>query len=188
MTPNEYMVLAWRTAADLGTRKDVIHAGFGIITETAEVCDMLKRNLAYGQKFDPVNVVEEVGDMLWYCALLCRAFNVKLADYFPLRPFPTDKIDLLALDMACVAAHVAASTRAWAEQGETLVEPHSFVKLISLADRVVRSCGFTLEDAMVRNVAKLQKRYPDKFTPEQALNRDLVAEREALEGHGSSRI
>lgn len=31
------------------------------------------------------------------------------------------------------------------------------------------------------NIAKLRRRYPDKFTKDRALNRDLVAEREILE-------
>ena len=35
---------------------------------------------------------------------------------------------------------------------------------------------------MDRNIAKLQKRFPVKFTEEAALNRNLEAERAALEG------
>lgn len=34
-----------------------------------------------------------------------------------------------------------------------------------------------------KNIAKLQKRYPDKFTSEAALNRDLAGERAVLEGN-----
>lgn len=41
--------------------------------------------------------------------------------------------------------------------------------------------GFTMEQAMERNIAKLRKRFPDKFTEELAKNRDLDAERKALE-------
>jgi NTP pyrophosphatase (non-canonical NTP hydrolase) len=41
--------------------------------------------------------------------------------------------------------------------------------------------GFTIEDAMVRNIAKLAKRYPDGFSEYLAQNRDLDAERAALE-------
>ena len=41
--------------------------------------------------------------------------------------------------------------------------------------------GFTLEDCMERNIAKLRKRFPHKFTSEAALVRDLDAERSALE-------
>lgn len=40
----------------------------------------------------------------------------------------------------------------------------------------------TEEIVMSRNIQKLAKRYPDKFTEDAALNRDLEAEREILEG------
>ncbi len=43
------------------------------------------------------------------------------------------------------------------------------------------AAGFTMEDAMKRNIAKLEARYGGQFTPEKALNRDLEAERKALE-------
>lgn len=44
------------------------------------------------------------------------------------------------------------------------------------------ACGFTMEQAMERNIEKLKKRFPDRFTEAAALNRDLAAERAALEG------
>jgi NTP pyrophosphatase (non-canonical NTP hydrolase) len=43
------------------------------------------------------------------------------------------------------------------------------------------AAGFTMEDAMERNIAKLRARYPDKvFNAEQALVRDTKAENRAL--------
>lgn len=41
--------------------------------------------------------------------------------------------------------------------------------------------GFTLEEAAATNIAKLRKRYPERFTGEAAINRDTKAEREVLE-------
>ena len=40
--------------------------------------------------------------------------------------------------------------------------------------------GFSFEDAMEKNLAKLRARYGDEFDPEKALNRDLEKELEAL--------
>ena len=40
----------------------------------------------------------------------------------------------------------------------------------------------TLEESLERNIAKLKARYGDKFTAAAALNRNLEAERQALEG------
>lgn len=47
---------------------------------------------------------------------------------------------------------------------------------------ILTAVGSTLEEAKARNIAKLRKRYPEKFTEAQALNRDYTEERQALEG------
>lgn len=44
------------------------------------------------------------------------------------------------------------------------------------------SMGFDPETVIGRNIAKLKARYPDKFTTENALNRDLDKEKQALSG------
>ena len=41
--------------------------------------------------------------------------------------------------------------------------------------------GFNLEDILEQNIAKLRARYPEKFTEDKAINRDLAKEREILE-------
>lgn len=43
--------------------------------------------------------------------------------------------------------------------------------------------GISFDDCMVANIEKLRKRYPDKYSHEAALNRDLSAERKVLEGN-----
>jgi NTP pyrophosphatase (non-canonical NTP hydrolase) len=42
--------------------------------------------------------------------------------------------------------------------------------------------GWDLRDILDTNIAKLEARYPEKFTEEQALNRNLSVERQILEG------
>lgn len=41
--------------------------------------------------------------------------------------------------------------------------------------------GWDLGEIMATNIKKLQARYPDKFTAEKAINRDLKVERKILE-------
>jgi hypothetical protein len=41
--------------------------------------------------------------------------------------------------------------------------------------------GFSFEESMEKNLAKLKARYPQKFTGDNALNRDLDNERATLE-------
>ena len=51
---------------------------------------------------------------------------------------------------------------------------------------VARDNDWTFEDIMETNMAKLRKRYPDKFTQEAAIDRDVDAERDVLEARAKS--
>lgn len=47
----------------------LVHALLGIGSESGELQDQLKRHLVYGKELDIVNLKEELGDLMWYCAL-----------------------------------------------------------------------------------------------------------------------
>lgn len=50
----------------------VAHALFGLETEVGELIDPFKKSWFYGQALDVVNVKEEIGDVLYYLAILCE--------------------------------------------------------------------------------------------------------------------
>jgi len=118
----DYLASVKRTCAgnvhDINVRfmndVNLVHGAIGISTEAGEILDAVKKHVFYGKPIDPINMKEELGDVLWY--------------------------------MALIAEH----------------------------------CGFTFDEAMQSNVSKLQKRFPEKFTEDQAINRNLDAEKEAL--------
>lgn len=94
---------------------DLLHGAIGLATEAGELLDSIKRALFYGGELDRTNLIEELGDLEWYMAVIRKALDV--------------------------------------EQSEV--------------QRV--------------NIEKLRARYPEKFTSQDALNRDLRQERTALE-------
>lgn len=51
---------------------------------------------------------------------------------------------------------------------------------------LARRFNFTFEDAMIANIAKLYKRYPERFTESDAIHRDTDSERVVLESFDSS--
>ena len=110
-----YLVESERTLADKGKDTNVLHGTIGICTEAGEILDAIKKSMFYGKPIDKVNIKEEIGDVMWYIAILCREFNLEM------------------------------------------------------------------EDVLQTNINKLKARYPDKFTSENALNRDLDKERKILE-------
>lgn len=115
MELNEYQELANKLAVECAPADDLVHCAMGVCTESGELMDIIKRNIFYGKDVDKTHVIEELGDILWYVAVGCRAM------------------------------------------------------------------GISMRDVAVRNINKLQARYPEGFTADAALNRDLEKEREILE-------
>lgn len=94
---------------------DLLHGAIGLATEAGELLDALKRAMYYGARLDRTNIIEELGDLEWYLALIREAL------------------------------------------------------------------GVSQDDVQRINIEKLTARYPERFTSDGALNRDLTRERAVLE-------
>lgn len=116
MEINDYQKKAIRTMAKLeNLLMDNVHMILGMQTESAELSDVFKKNIAYGKEIDWTNIKEEIGDLMWYVANIC---NINKWD---------------------------------------------------------------LREILETNINKLEARYPEKFSNELAINRDLSKERNILE-------
>jgi NTP pyrophosphatase (non-canonical NTP hydrolase) len=62
----------------------LMHYSLGLATETGEIQDILKKRLAYGKPIDMTNLKEELGDLMWYIARLCKSFNFTLEEVMEL--------------------------------------------------------------------------------------------------------
>lgn len=69
-----------RTANDLGREGNIIHAAMLLTTEAGEIMDTVKKTYAYRKDLDEANIVEEMGDIMWGLALMCRELGVSLED------------------------------------------------------------------------------------------------------------
>lgn len=49
---------------------DLLHAAVGISGEAGELLDAVKKNWAYGKPLDRANVIEELGDLEFYCCAM----------------------------------------------------------------------------------------------------------------------
>ncbi len=65
---------------DLGKNLDILHAAMGLSTESGEFLDAIKRQIFYGTELDEVNLVEEIGDILWYCQLALESVGSSFAE------------------------------------------------------------------------------------------------------------
>lgn len=94
MTPSEYIQNALRTFAMtesggisfasaepdktsefLMFDANLQHVAEGLVTESAELLDALKKYKFYRKPLDVVNLKEEMGDLLYYLAIGCHVLN-----------------------------------------------------------------------------------------------------------------
>lgn len=56
------------------------NAALGLAGEAGEFADSIKKTSFQGHPVDEAHLAEEIGDILWYCALAAKALNKSLAD------------------------------------------------------------------------------------------------------------
>lgn len=78
---NSYQKAALRTR---GPKSDTIDLCFGLMGETGEVIDQVKKHLYQGHPKEQVRgkIKEELGDVMWYAALMAFDFDIDLAEVF----------------------------------------------------------------------------------------------------------
>lgn len=91
LTPDDYVEKAMRTNdGKCGHR--VIHAmhtiprygellngALGLTGEAGEVADLIKKAIFHGHELDKDALKKEMGDVMWYMALLCHALGIQLS-------------------------------------------------------------------------------------------------------------
>lgn len=89
MTPSEYQQAASRTEAPLdkaihmlnGKRQArLLHGAMGCNTESGELLDAMKKHIFYQKPLDTNNIREELGDLMWYIAIICNEMGWRLED------------------------------------------------------------------------------------------------------------
>jgi NTP pyrophosphatase (non-canonical NTP hydrolase) len=201
----EYQDLAMRTNNDKGLEMNRLHAVTGIVTELGELIDAYKRNIWYSTALDTTNVTEEVGDILWYIALLSYCIKSDaltlepIPDYFnpsPASALSEDEpignewilVQLLScsLDAGKLALFVSdefsssVPSQGSVEEFHDQIDMHLFTLHTGLREFSALA-KVDMEKAAEINISKLKARYPGKFTEEAAINRNTVTERNLLE-------
>ena len=81
MNANEYQNLAMRTASSDSTETTenrLLNGILGLIGESGEVVDHIKKVIFQGHELNTDLITEELGDILWYVALLSDGISVPL--------------------------------------------------------------------------------------------------------------
>ena len=159
------------------TKVRLLHSALGMSTEIAELQNAFERD-------DRTNVLEEIGDVLWYWAIAIETLN-------PLTYAPPEDEERLRLSVYESERRLIAAICHWADvvrkytihcKDLSRAEAHSALfDVWSAAGGLCRSLGTNVESVMQRNIAKLHKRFPEKYDGVLFEERDLPAERKALE-------
>lgn len=175
MTIQEYQKECKRTCPNLSNRiMDELHMELGVITEIGELLDIFKKNIAYGKEIDIVNLGEELADVAWYICNCATFKNITLNYKFISTGITTPKEERISQTIEDLKELLSLY----------MLETNSrrnFNKYLDLLNIIALDWELDFNKLLDNNIAKLKVRFPDKFTQENALNRNLEAERQELE-------
>ena len=80
MTGNEYQKAALRTASGMNYEHHgmLMNGALGLCGEAGEVAEQVKKHFFHGHELDKRHMIEELGDVAWYLAVLCDAIGSDL--------------------------------------------------------------------------------------------------------------
>lgn len=55
---------------------DLVHAGMGISGESGELLDAIKKHVVYGKELDRMNIIEELGDLMFYMHAMMNLLGI----------------------------------------------------------------------------------------------------------------
>lgn len=155
----------------LAKRLDELHCVIGFVTEAAEFWQGFFKE-------DEVNMQEELGDLLWYMA------NLENLRDLPMRQLQDRLIvdSTMSLTELCDELLDVYKKRIFYNTDKHDAKINHFIGAIKAC--VIEICieyKFDVPKMLENNIDKLRARYPEKFTTEDADNRDLSKERKILE-------
>jgi NTP pyrophosphatase (non-canonical NTP hydrolase) len=80
MTFDEYQANAQRTSSTKTKPDKLLNGVMGLNGEAGECIDIVKKHLFQGHELDEDNLIDEISDVLWYCAELASGLGVSLGD------------------------------------------------------------------------------------------------------------
>lgn len=187
MKIEEYQALAMRTSPEEHDR--VLNGCLGLIGESGEIVDIVKKwkfQSGESAELPKDKLLDECGDVLWYCAELCEGLNKSFAEIVkehrqnPMQFKDVHSISDLAygLTSICVRPYgILCCENSLEADGYPMNSRRlgcfrNICAIVALVSRIlINFCDFTLEEAMERNIEKLKRRYPDGFDPERSLHR-----------------
>jgi NTP pyrophosphatase (non-canonical NTP hydrolase) len=156
----EYVEGAIKTFNTQGNVNDLNHLILGVVSEVGEVIDLFKKHIGYKQEKNDEWLKQlklELGDCIWYTTILQSYIGKSisiLVDGQPPMRFEEMKV----------------SASLMRNSSKLLEYNHSSIEFISSIQQIVVMLNFVaieheieMEDVLIANLIKLQKRHGNKF-------------------------
>jgi len=209
MQLKEYIDLALRTESSLspltkevedrGLTNRTFHGVIGVNTEVGEMIECIENGKFKADEPenapDWVNLLEECGDALWYLAIKIDELFGLDYDHFQdsLNRNSVDTLDKRTIEELIERLRFSANEELdyskkvmmYGKDDDNMLKFQNctfvqFLLIIRIINKVTKKAD-SIEQVMKVNIAKLNQRYPDKFSTTDADIRDLVSERTILE-------
>ncbi len=140
----------------------------GLVGEAGEVADLIKKVEGHGHKPDREKLIKELGDVLWYVAVLHHALGLKGREPRPLhveKRGPSDKSggSIRNAISLCIAT---------ADLVQYIAGMRSdFGVILMIIKEMAEESGSSLREVAQANINKLKQRYPDGFSSQASQRR-----------------
>lgn len=169
---------ASKAAGDLTEREAALTWALGLSDETIEARKAYYRATGNGQAAAPA-VLDELGDILWYAALLANQVSIHGLTFPTGRPpvsLPTDAyldgvLDYVGNAQGLIKKAVSHGHGYPLTPGDQSKLHKQLQAIIDFIARTAAKLGSSLDEVARRNMAKLDDRYDGGFTAEASLNR-----------------
>lgn len=159
---------------------DRVHCAMGVVSETQELVDAIKND-------DIINIGEEIADHCWYLSNLLYIGNNYQIDYSFNFEFVENRILNFLLPMVQILVlhecnhYIIDSAKKELAYGKENQINHIMIadyleKLMTLSNHY----NLDMHVILAKNINKLYVRYPDKFTSENAIYKNIANERKEL--------
>lgn len=167
---------------------DLTHAALGITSDMGELIECLAEFVIEKQEINKVNLIEECGDIYWFCNLAASCVGLDFEGVHNAAKDWKDHMDdmdmnELILWLAIGACRLADRIKAHVIYGKEL-DANGMMRELGAVLRTVEELAgrwdVTLPQVLEANIAKLTTRYGAKFDKVRALRRDTIAEAAAM--------
>lgn len=194
MNYEKYIESTRRTFNYQDPKTDLKHVLLGIVDEIGEIAGAVKKKVGYGQNINVTNIKEELGDLSYFVAQLIdqMKFSGPLQEGIlkDIKGIMSGKINKEAkIDMFDHTRHLAGygfNIMISIEHKDDNIDVegiiHNCLFIIQVMNRIAYDCGTSYSKILDANIAKLKKRFPEKFDAELAKeeNRDRGKEEKEI--------